>query len=189
MKPRTQYLNMTKALSFCLFFFCTLANALSIDDIQETVTGHFSDIKNNGKNEVHIPTYTYHFPFGYDRDIYDQLNQWPLGIGFGKGLTRENGRWSGYYFLTFSDSHHDQEPSIIYGQTWPIIGGKNQKISLGYVAFLTARSDTLNYFPFPGVLPTFSVTPSESIKVTAAYVPGFKHGTGNVLFFTTSISY
>jgi palmitoyl transferase len=170
-------------------FFPLLGFTQSIGDISDTVSNHLSAIYHEGKNEIQIPLYTFHFPFAYDRDIYDQLNQWPIGLGYGKGLDTPNGGWSGVYFLTFSDSHHDQQPSIVYSQTWPINGNNQNNISLGFVAFITARSDTWDYFPFPGVLPVMSASPSESMKLTVTYVPGFTHGTGNVMLFTSTYRY
>jgi lipid IVA palmitoyltransferase len=174
---------------FVSLTLCQYSFSQSLSEITDGAINHLSTIYHDGKNELQIPVYTYHFPFGYDREIYDQLNPWPLGIGFGKGLDQPDGRWSGFYFLTFSDSHHDQQPSIVYSQSWPIVGDKQSNVSIGFVGFITARSDTMNYFPFPGALPMISASPSESLKITFTYVPSFTHGTGNVTLFTTTYRY
>jgi palmitoyl transferase len=172
------------SLGFAQHSYCE-----SLGEMTDQAINHLSTIYHDGKNEIQIPLYTYHFPFAYDRDTYDQLNRWPLGLGYGKGLDTEKGRWSGFYFLTFSDSHHDQQPSIVYSQTWPIVGNQQSNVSIGFGAFITARSDTWNYFPFPGVLPVLTASPSESVKFTVTYVPGFTHGTGNVTLFTSTYRY
>jgi palmitoyl transferase len=177
---------LTLAICAIGLIFPWVSQAQSYTDLKNDVVDHLSSIYHDGKNELHVPVYTYHFPFGYDRDIYDQLNHWPIGIGFGKGLDQPNGRWSGFYLLTFSDSHHDQQPSVVYSQSWPLVGDKQSNVSIGFVGFITARSDTWNYFPFPGVLPMMSASPSESFKITMTYVPSFTHGTGNVTLFTTT---
>ena len=163
--------------------------AQNVTEIENRVKQHIILIYDEGKTEIQIPFYTYHFPFAYDRDVYDQLNRWPLGFGIGKGLDEPNGKWSGFYFLTFSDSHHDQEPGLIYSQTWPLIGDKHRNISAGYVAFITARSDIRSYLPFPGILPAMSASLAESFKITFSYVPSFTHGTGNVTLFTATYRY
>jgi palmitoyl transferase len=167
----------------------TLCFSESLEQAEDVVLTHLTEIYQDGKNELHVPLYTYHFPFAYDREVYDQLNRWPLGLGFGRGLDKDNGEWSGFYVMSFSDSHHDQQPSVVYSQTWPVLGQKGENVSLGLAAFITARSDTWNYFPFPGVLPVITASASESLKVTMVYVPGFTHGTGNVTLFTTTYRY
>lgn len=166
-----------------------LVCATNFDEMKDSVFEHFSSIYLEGKNEIHMPFYTYHFPYAYDREKLKQLNQWPIGLGYGKGLNKDNGKWSGFYILSFADSHHDQQPSIVYSQAWPILGNNQKNFSVGYATFITARSDILSYFPFPGILPIVSLSPIESLKFTATYIPGLKHGTGNVLFFTSSYRY
>ena len=161
----------------------------TLKDVSDQVMNHLSTIYEEGKTELHLPLYTYHFPFAYDGNTYDQLNPWPLGIGIGRGLTTQEGKWSGFYVVSFADSHHDQQPSIVYSQTWPMIGNKHSNLSVGFVSFITARSDQWNYLPFLGVLPVLSANLTEFIKFTATYVPGFKYGTGNVLLFTSSYSF
>ena len=176
-------LRIYHSLLAILLSTATLVYATNFDEMKDSVFEHFSLIYSEGKNEIHMPFYTYHFPYAYDRENLDQLNQWPIGLGYGKGLNKDDGRWSGFYFVSFADSHHDQQPSLVYSQTWPILGNNQKNFSVGYAAFITARSDILSYFPFPGILPVISLSPIESLKFTA------KHGTGNILFFTSSYRY
>jgi len=181
--------NSTFWFFLTLIFFSNNVFSQTLKDISDQAMNHLSSIYEEGKTELHLPIFTYHFPFVYDGDTYDQLNRWPLGLGIGKGLMTQDGKWSGFYVISFADSHHDPQPSIVYSQTWPLVGSKQSNLSVGFVSFITARSDQWNYFPFPGVLPILSANLTESIKFTATYVPGFKHGTGNVLLFTSSYSF
>lgn len=146
-------------------------------------------ILNDGQTEVYLPLYTYHAPYAYSSERRAELNAYPLGVGIGKGITKESGEWEGVYALVFSDSHREAEPVVGYGRTWPLVGDKSRNISIGFEAFMTSRADTLNNLPFPGILPIITATPIESLKFTAVVIPGLQHGTGNVVFISTTYAF
>ena len=94
-------LRIYHSLLAILLSTATLVYATNFDEMKDSVFEHFSLIYSEGKNEIHMPFYTYHFPYAYDRENLDQLNQWPIGLGYGKGLNKDDGRWSGFYFVSF----------------------------------------------------------------------------------------
>ena len=73
-----------------------------------------------------------------------------------------------------------------YGYLFTLHPTENTGIGLGFTLMVTARSDILNNFPFPGALPLISVN-YKDLMVMGAYVPGTDN-VGNVLFILTKIT-
>lgn len=135
----------------------------------------------NGDNELYIPALTWHNRATYDHHKIDEFNERPWGLGFGKGYKHEDGDWSGFYAMTFKDSHNDWQPIAGYGYTKNFYTeNKNWHVGVGYTVFLTSRKDIMNYIPFPGVLPLIS-TGYKNLIIQGTYIPGGKNN-GNVAF-------
>lgn len=188
-------------IQFPLFILSLLFSSLAIADVTNSfydnaelasswARSEFSSLYSSPETNLIVPTFTYHLPFGYSTETLATLNPWPIGLGLGKSITDEHGRYKDMMIMVFSDSHRDPEPTVAYTRTWPMIGDRDTNISGGFVVFITSRSDTgIPYIPFPALLPLMSVKPIEKFKVSAAYVPSLAKNTGNVVFFTSSFTF
>ncbi len=136
-----------------------------------------------GTSELLIPTYTWHLPFAYTQDKIDGYQNYPLGVGYGRGRIDAKGNYHGVFAVGFQDSHF--KPEWMIGYLWKTYWalGSEAKVGLGFVTGLTARSDYGHYAPVPFILPAASIEYGR-LSLEAAYVPGGE-GNGNVVFFTT----
>lgn len=135
-----------------------------------------------GKKELEIPSYTWHNRFYYTNN--KTYNENPWGGGLGRNFYDEDGDLHVLYTFAFLDSHKQVEPIAGYGyeETWHMTD--NAALGVGYTVFLTARSDIINYIPFPGILPLVAFTYQRAM-LTFMYVPG-RENIGNVLFVLAS---
>jgi len=134
-----------------------------------------------GSPELYVPLVTYHVRSAYSQEKIDSFNETPYGLGVGRGYyDNDTGNYHGVYAMGFQDSH--SKPEWMLGYSWKAMWGESQgwRTGLGYTAFLTARSDIANYFPFPGILPVASVS-YKNLSLEGTYVPGGS-GNGNVFF-------
>ena len=167
-------------LLLCMPFAAVQAEGVS--DWFEATTNHLEAIWDKGGNELYVPLYTYHMPYAYSQEKINQYTEFPLGIGFGKGLMNESGNWEGIYGMTFEDSHGIYQYMVGYGwiPMWNIGNSPDWKYGVGATAFIMSRQDIMNYIPFPGVLPIASIS-YKDLSIQTAYVPGGQN-VGNVLF-------
>jgi palmitoyl transferase len=135
-----------------------------------------------GDEEIYLPLITWHNRATYSAEAIASHNERPWGLGYGRDYRDENGNWKGFYAMMFKDSHMNWQPIAGYGSTtdWYSDSG-DWHAGLGYTVFLTARQDTRDYLPFPGVLPLVTAG-YKRLTLQGTYVPGLRHGTGNVLF-------
>lgn len=147
----------------------------------DTGVNHVKDTWKEGKVEAYVPFLTFHMPFAYTPEQRAQYTENPFGFGLGLGRYNASGNYEGTYAMVFQDSHGQPEYMVGYAwiPTWPL-GDTALKVGVGVVGFITARADTANYTPFPGILPVASLSIAD-FSVQAAYVPG-GNGWGNVLF-------
>lgn len=135
-----------------------------------------------GGHELLIPTYTWHLPWAYSREKVKEYQNYPYGLGYGRGRFDGKGNYHGLFAIGFQDSHFKPEWMAGYSWKtyWPL--GADFKGGLGFIAGVTTRSDYAHYAPVPFVLPAGSIERGRwSLDMT--YVPGGK-GNGNVVFFT-----
>ncbi|HJW01778.1 MAG TPA: lipid IV(A) palmitoyltransferase PagP [Azospira sp.] len=134
-----------------------------------------------GNTEIYLPFRTYHLRSAYSREKIDSYQEHPPGFGLGRGFYNENGNYQGVYAMGFQDSHF--RPQWMAGYVWRAIWrpANEVKLGLGATAFLMARTDFGHYTPFPGVLPTASVS-YKKLSLETTFIPGAR-GYGNVLFF------
>jgi hypothetical protein len=157
---------------------------------EETLGEWFDSARNNvtrtydeGTPELLIPTYTWHLPFAYTREKINGYQNFPFGLGYGRGRIDEKGNYHSVYALGFQDSHF--KPEWMIGYVWRTYWalGDELKGGLGFTTGLTTRADYSHYVPVPYIFPMGSLEYGQlSLEVT--YVPGGK-GNGNVMFFTT----
>lgn len=134
-----------------------------------------------GTPELYVPLKTYHLRSAYSQEKIDSFNESPYGLGYGHGYYDDRDNWHGVYAMGFQDSH--SKPEWMLGYSWKAMWGdrKGWQTGLGYTAFLTARSDIANYFPFPGILPIASIS-YKKLSLEGTFVPGGSNN-GNVFFF------
>jgi lipid IVA palmitoyltransferase len=147
----------------------------------DTAWQHAEKTWNEGDVELYVPFLTYHLRFAYSDDKIDQYNEFPAGIGLGKGRYNSSGNWEGMYAMGFSDSHY--QPSFMVGYGWvPTwnLGDSQIKAGVGLTGFLMSRQDYFGGIPFPGVLPIASLS-YRQLALQAAYIPGGNNN-GNVIF-------
>jgi hypothetical protein len=148
-----------------------------LDRVVDEVTTTARD----GTSEIYFPVRTYHMRWAYTKEKIDSFQEFPLGLGYGRGRLDEQGNWHGLYAMGFQDSHF--KPEWLAGYGWKTYWrlSENTRFGLGYTAGFTARSDLGSYTPVPVILPIGSIDYRET-SLEAAYVPGGK-GFGNILFF------
>jgi palmitoyl transferase len=136
-----------------------------------------------GKDELLVPIYTWHLPFAYTRKAINGYQNYPLGLGYGRGRIDAKGNYHGLYAMGFQDSHF--KPEWLVGYLWKTYWqlGDELKGGLGFTAGITARADYNHYVPVPLIFPAGSLEYGR-LSLEAAWVPGGK-GNGNVVFFTT----
>lgn len=173
-------------MKFFVFICLTLISSLlhaeeNSSTTHEDVLDHLVTIWKEGNNELYVPLYTYHMPFAYSPDKLADYTDYPMGLGFGKGITNERGNWEALYAMTFKDSHGIYQ--YMAGYAWvPMwnIGQTEWKYGVGVTAFLMSRQDIFNYTPFPAALPVGSVS-YKNLSLQTTYIPGGKDF-GNVVF-------
>ena len=173
---------LCRVLLLSLVFPFGSSYAESISTWTSKSINHLESIWDKGADEIYLPLYTYHMPYAYSQDKINQYTEYPLGIGFGRGLINENGNWEGVYGMTFKDSHGIYQYMVGYGwiPMWNIGESKDWKYGVGATAFIMSRQDIMNYIPFPGVLPIASIS-YKNLSLQTSYVPGGQN-VGNVLF-------
>lgn len=142
---------------------------------------HTKSIWNEGNTELYVPFLAYHMRFAYRQDLVDQYNEFPAGIGLGRGRYNASGNWEGLYAMGYADSH--SQPTFMAGYGWiPTwnVGKSEVKVGVGLTGFLMSRQDYFGGVPFPGILPIASIS-YKDLSIQAAYVPGGRNN-GNVLF-------
>jgi palmitoyl transferase len=169
-------------LSLVATTLCAPALAGSATPWYGTAWEHVKDTWRYGDTELYVPFWTYHPPFAYDADLRREYNEFPAGLGLGKGRYNASGNWEGIYAMTFMDSHNKPSYMVGYGwmPTWEI-GQSDVKVGLGLTGFLMSRQNYVGGIPFPGILPMGSLS-YGNLSVQAAYTPGLRKNQGNVLF-------
>lgn len=149
---------------------------------------HAGDILSKGGYELYVPVFTYHMPYAYTPALLRPYNDFPAGVGFGKGRYNERGNWEGLYVMEFADSHGkpEYEGGYAWLATWHPFANRF-RAGAGVTGFITARSDYGGYTPFPEVLPLGSIG-FLNLDVQCIFVPGFRNN-GNVLFSWLKLSF
>lgn len=164
------------------------ADARAADDAAESqpwyerAAQRISNTWNEGEPELYVPLHIHHVRSAYSQEKIDSFNESPWGLGIGKGTYDEDGDWHGLYMIEFKDSHYKPEYLAGYGYTafWPVHG--QLKAGVGYLAFLTTRSDIGHYTPFPLAVPTAAVEYAQKYSFNLLFVPGGRNN-GNVFIF------
>lgn len=133
-----------------------------------------------GRNDLYVTGYAWHNRYTYPPEKWGTYNELAWGGGLGKSTYDEHGDWHGVYAFAFLESHSKVEPIGGYAFLKTFHINETSNIGLGFTAFITARPDILNGYPFPGALPWAGLTYRRATFI-AIYIPGAR-GAGNVLF-------
>ncbi len=144
-----------------------------------------------GQSEVFIPGYSWHDPHTYTAAKRAQLNDWAIGLGWGRIRFDDAGNSEQVYALAFSDSHHDVEPVVGYAKQFiarPFT--PNLRLGIGYTIGVTSRADTMKNFPFPIALPLLSIG-YRRFTLYGTLIPRFNGSpnNGNVVFLFGGLRY
>jgi palmitoyl transferase len=145
---------------------------------------HVSDTFTQGRRSLLLSGYSWHTPWTWTAEKRAEENAYAWGGG--PALVRENesGNTEIVYFLVFSDSHYEAEYNL--GYAWSTYWGPRNGVQagLGYTAMLIARPDIANGWPFPAVLPLFSLR-YDRLTLISTYIPNFNGGinNGSVFYF------
>lgn len=176
---------MTKKTIITLIFLlsCLLsaqAKAWSFEEWTNSIKEGSKSAWNDGDYDLYLPFLEWHNRLFYDKEKYEKYNEFPLGLGLGKGYWEGN-EWHGLTVMVFEDSNH--HPQSIFGYAylnhWNLDPTASWKFGIGYALTLTQRSE-YKYIPLPLPLPLASLS-YKNLALQAAYVPGVKND-GNVLF-------
>lgn len=144
----------------------------------------------NGRNEVMVSGYAYHFRNTYSEEKLKELNEEAYGGGLGRYVEDEDGDLHNVYGLVFKDSHKKAQMMLGYGyQTYA--GSGDFKAGIGFTAFLVSRPDIYHSLPIPGILPMASLRYKQA-ALMFSFVPKLSQGTtgnGNVLFAFTRFGF
>jgi palmitoyl transferase len=132
-----------------------------------------------GTTEYYATFRTWHLPWAYTEEQNKQYQNWPPGLGIGRGYYDEKGNWHGLVAIGFQDSHFKPEWAVAYGWKTYWQAPADVRVGLGYMAGLTARTDIGHYTPVPLILPAVSAEYGK-LAIEGVYVPGGR-GYGNVL--------
>lgn len=163
------------------------ADCQSLPSWSQSACERVASIARDGTADLYLAGYAWHNRAEYSSEEIDGFNELAAGGGLGKSQYDADGDWHGLYAMAFLDSHGDVEPIAGYAFQKLARPSENTRLGIGYTVFLTSRSDTLNNWPVPGVLPLVSVG-YRKVDLYGLYIPGGR-GTGNVAFFFGKISF
>jgi palmitoyl transferase len=137
-----------------------------------------ADTYKDGGNVLLVSGYAWHTPWTWTAEKRAEENENAWGAGWGRMVERENGDTDTVYVLVFSDSHSKPEYNV--GYAWSTYWGPRSGVQpgLGYTAMIIARSDIANGWPFPVVLPLFSLR-YDRVTLAGTYIPNVGGGVNN----------
>ena len=152
-------------------------------DAAEDALDYAGRILDEGDDVLYLSGYAYHDRGTYSKEKIEGFNETAWGAGFGRTLLDANGNSNSLFALAFLDSHEDVEAQVGYAREWRWRPSPDTAVGAGFVAMLVSRSDILNHFPFPAILPLASVE-VHRVALMASYIPklGGEGGNGNVLY-------
>lgn len=184
----------TLASVLALFAMATdvaLANTETNSDWWGSATQTATSIAENGRWDVYLSGYAHHSRETYSDDRVRKLNEHAWGFGLGKTIRNEQGNDESLYALVIRDSHKNPQWSAGYAYQWIFpLGGSGIEAGAGISAQLMRRDDWFKGWPFPAVLPVFSLGTREA-KLMATYVPRIstRKGKGDVVLLFAKLQW
>ncbi|MDR2008581.1 MAG: lipid IV(A) palmitoyltransferase PagP [Alphaproteobacteria bacterium] len=157
--------------------------------LQANTLDNMKNTWNSEQSDLYLPFFTWHARTTYDNERILSYNEYPGGMGLGKGYLDEKGNWHGIYAMIFRDSHNSWKPIIGYGWEYivhPFEYNKDFHAGLGYTVGVATRR-SWDWIPLPIILPIASIGYKE-LSVQMTYIPFVGHNSGNVWFFWLKIN-
>jgi lipid IVA palmitoyltransferase len=128
------------------------------------------DTYEKGDNVLLVSGYAWHTPWTWTPEKRAEENEYAWGGGLGRMVEHANGDTETVSFLVFSDSHY--RPQYNLGYAWSTYWGERRNLQpgLGFMALIVARNDIFNGWPFPAVLPLFSLR-YQKATLLGTYIP------------------
>lgn len=153
----------------------------------QDIKNHFSDIANNGTDDLYVSGMAHHGRGTYSKEKLDQLNEHAWGLGYGKTIRNAAGNDESLYAMVLKDSHRHPEYQVGYAYEWIYqIPHTSLELGAGGTAMLMSRQDYFDSVPFPVALPMASIG-TRKARVMFAYVPRLSASKNNgdvLLVFT-----
>jgi palmitoyl transferase len=168
MRPRWIHFSLA-AILVCL----SAPAAAGCDDLWDWLNSscrRLVDTYEQGSDELIISGYSWHTPWTWTAEARADKNEFAWGAGLARTVERENGDTDTVFGLVFSDSHY--RPQYNLGYAWSTYWRQRDQIQpgLGYTAMIVARNDIANGWPFPAVLPLFSLRYGR-FTLVSTYIP------------------
>lgn len=178
------------ALFFWAFLVAPLSQAEPLPEENhvgrfERAVNRIDEIAADGDWDVMVSGYALHSRSTYAKKRISKLNEKAWGGGIGKTLRNERGNDESIYLSAIRDSNKNIQWSAGYAYQWIFpVAHSGIEAGAGLTAVMIRRDDWFNQFPFPAVLPVFSIG-TQKIKLTSIYVPhvSTRKGKGDVFLF------
>jgi len=148
----------------------TAAECADLWDWLNTGCRRVVDTYEKGDNALIVSGYAWHTPWTWTAEKRAEENELAWGGGLARMVEHANGDTDMVYFVVFSDSHY--RPQYNVGYAWSTYWGERSGIQagLGFTALVVARNDIFNGWPFPAVLPVFSLR-YRKFEAIGTYIP------------------
>ena len=133
--------------------------------------------------DVLVSGYAHHSRDTYGHKRRARLNEKAWGGGFGKTQRNASGNDESLFAAAIMDSNRNLQFSAGYAHQWIFpLASTGVEAGVGVSAMMIRREDWFDGFPFPAVLPVFSLG-TKKIKLASIYVPrvSTRKGKGDVL--------
>jgi palmitoyl transferase len=140
---------------------------------------HVVDTYREGGDALLVSGYQWHIPATWtpERRAEENANAW--GGGWARAREQANGDTEHVFFLVFRDSHRHAQFNLGYSWTTYWLGRESVQPGLGFTALIIQRPDIAGGWPFPTVLPLFTLR-YRNAELLATYIPtiggGVNHG-------------
>jgi palmitoyl transferase len=153
--------------------FAAPAAAANCSDLWEWLNQgcrRLADTYQKGGTDLILSGYSWHTPWTWTAEKRAEEDEYAWGAGLGRTVERENGDTDTVYFLVFNDSH--SRPQYNLGYAWSTYWRSRDSIQpgLGYTLMIVARNDIFNGWPFPAILPLFSLR-YDRFTLLSTYIP------------------
>ena len=144
---------------------------------------HVVDTYQQGGNALLVSGYQWHIPATWTSERRAEENENAWGAGWARSREQPNGDTENVYFLVFEDSHRQAQFNLGYSWTTYWRDRDSVQPGLGITAAIMQRPDIAGGWPFPVVLPLFTLR-YQKAELLTTYIPKLNGGVnhGSVLY-------
>ena len=140
---------------------------------------HVVDTYQQGGDAVLLSGYEWHIPATWTPERRAEENENAWGAGWARSREQANGDTENVFFLVFQESHRHAQFNLGYTWTTYWFGRESVQPGLGFTAAIVQRPDIAGGWPFPAVLPLFTLR-YRKVELLSTYIPklggGVNHG-------------